>query len=398
MRILIHDYGGYAFPFQLSRSLAKHGHEVRHIYCASLQTTPQGSQRCGDDASQHLCIVGIRLSRPLEKYSLFQRRKQELEYGRLLVEEVDLFHPEAVISGNTPLDAQKLLLSRCLKRHIKFIFWVQDLLGVGAYRILKKRIPMLGHAVGWHYVNLERALLRQSDGIALITDDFRSLMEHWGIDRDRVHVIPNWAPLDELPLQPKDNEWARQNQLQQKFCFLYSGTLGLKHNPELLVRLADHFRQEEDARIVVISQGLGADYLKKRKAELKLDNLMIMGYQPYELLPQVLATADVLVAVLEPDAGVFSVPSKVLTYLCAGRPVLLAVPSENLAARIVVENEAGLVVPPDNPEAFIAAAEALMRDSKLRETLGSNARRYAEAHFEIEKITDQFEALLIGRR
>ena len=55
-------------------------------------------------------------------------------------------------------------------------------------------------------------------------------------------------------------------------------------------------------------------------------SLRCLGFQPFEVLPDVLGSADVLVAILEPDAGVFSVPSKVLSYFCAGRPVLLAVP------------------------------------------------------------------------
>ena len=40
-----------------------------------------------------------------------------------------------------------------------------------------------------------------------------------------------------------------------------------------------------------------------------------------------LASADVLVALLETDAGAFSVPSKVLTSLSAGRPILAAIPA-----------------------------------------------------------------------
>jgi glycosyltransferase involved in cell wall biosynthesis len=102
----------------------------------------------------------------------------------------------------------------------------------------------------------------------------------------------------------------------------------------------------------------------------------------------------VLLAILEPDAGVFSVPSKVLSYLCAARPLLLAVPQENLAAKIVAQNKAGLVVNPEDTAAFIQAAVLLREDSGLREELGRNGRNYAETHFNIEKITNKFEAVL----
>ena len=94
----------------------------------------------------------------------------------------------------------------------------------------------------------------------------------------------------------------------------------------------------------------------------------------------------------------FCVPSKVLSYLCAGRAVLLAVPNENLVSRIVVEEEAGLGVEPTDVVGFCAAA---IRTGSVAgicgKKRGSAARRYAETHFEIERITDRFEQILRGR-
>jgi len=109
-----------------------------------------------------------------------------------------------------------------------------------------------------------------------------------------------------------------------------------------------------------------------------------------------LGSADVLVAILEPDAGVFCVPSKVLSYLCAGRPVLLAVPAENLVSRIVVEHDAGLVVEPTDLAGFRAAALRLAESPQLREQAGAAARHYAESHFDIDHIADRFERILRG--
>ena len=96
--------------------------------------------------------------------------------------------------------------------------------------------------------------------------------------------------------------------------------------------------------MLVVSEGPGADWLAEHASPD--DALRLLPYQPYERLPEVLASADVLVAVLEPDAGAFSVPSKVLTYLCAGRPLLGALPADNLAARVVTQSGGGIVVPP----------------------------------------------------
>jgi glycosyltransferase involved in cell wall biosynthesis len=134
--------------------------------------------------------------------------------------------------------------------------------------------------------------------------------------------------------------------------------------------------------------------LKERKQEQGVENLLLTGYQPFAQLPDVLGSADILVAILEPEAGIFSVPSKVLSYLCAQRPVLLAVPPENLAARIVSKSKAGLVVHPADEDAFVAAADTLVQNAGLRQQYAANALAYAVEHFDINRIGDRFERII----
>ena len=394
MRILVHDYAGHSFPVQLSRALARRGHDVLHAYCASLQTTPLSVADRDPADPERFEVASLRLPRPLEKYAYLRRWQQENAYGRLIAAEVDRFRPKVVLSGNAPLDAQRRLMRRCRARDVRFVFWVQDLIGVASERLLRKAVPGLGAAVGRYYARLERRLLRRSDAVVLITDDFRPMLRRWAVPEARLHTIENWAPLENLPIRPRENPWSRRHGLDGKRCLVYTGTMGMKHNPEILLRLALHVRDRPDVCVVVVSQGLGADWLRQRKDELALENLMVLPFAPFEDLPDVLATADVLLAVLEPDAGVFSVPSKVLAYLCAARPVVLAVPPENLAARLVRDHEAGLVVPPSDTDGFAEAVVALAADPARRHRLGGNARAYAEEAFRIEPIADAFEHVL----
>ena len=395
MRILLNDHAGHPFQVQLSRSLARRGHTMLHTYCASLQT-PRGMLEVQDADPDMLDIIGIRLDKEFSRYSLFTRFRQERELGRRLVEQIERFSPDVVISANTPLGAQAGIVRNCRAKKIKFIVWVQDLLGVGISKNLKKKLPVAGSAIGHYYMRLETSLLRKSDEVVVITEDFETILAKGGVHRDKIHVIHNWAPLEGIPVLPRSNRWAREHGLEDKLCLLYSGTLGMKHNPGLLLQLAIRLRERKNVLIVVVSEGIGAGFLNRKQQELRLENLIVMGFQPFEILPSVLASADVLVAILEPDAGVFAVPSKVLTYMCAKRPLLLAVPSMNLAARIVGDNGAGIVVPPSNETAFINAAIKLISDDELRSSLASNGLKYARKTFNIEKITDRFEEIIQG--
>src|SRR5207248_10880749 len=136
----------------------------------------------------------------------------------------------------------------------------------------------------------------------------------------------------------------------------------------------------------------GADWLAEHGRDEP--GLRLLAYQPYDRLPEMVASADVLVAVVEPEAGTFAVPSKILTYLCAARPLLVSVPTDNLAARVVERSGGGVVVRPGDTPAFLAAAERLREDTELRAELGGRARAYAESAFEIDSVAGRFEDVL----
>ena len=167
----------------------------------------------------------------------------------------------------------------------------------------------------------------------------------------------------------------------------------MKHDPSLLVALAHRVRGY-GGRVVVVSEGPAADWLSLQADESEIDNLVVLGFQPFEDVPAVMATADVLVGVLREQAGTFSVPSKILSYMCAGRAILAAIPAQNRAARLIVESDAGLLVDPAETDQLLAAASSLCADSGLRSRLGANARTHAEMAFNVSSVADQFARVL----
>jgi glycosyltransferase involved in cell wall biosynthesis len=395
MRIIVHDYAGHPFQVQLSRALAARGHDILHAYCSSLQT-PQGTMKRHPDDPVGFATRALDLGNVIPKTRFFSRLKLETKYARLLIDTCREFHPDVVLSGNTPSIPQQRLAVHCHRHGIRHVFWVQDIYGLAAYKLLSRKLPIIGHAAGKYFMRLDRQSAQLSDSIVIITKDFRPTLEQWGIDPGRIHVIHNWSVLEELPLRPRENVWSDKHRLGDGPRFLYSGTLAMKHNPALLLELARTLDREKYGELLVISEGAGVEWLAAQADREQIGSLRCLGFQPFEVLPEVLGAADVLVAILEPDAGVFSVPSKVLSYLCAGRPVLLAVPTENLAARIVVECGAGLVVEPTDMDGFCRAAQQLVESPELRAGCGASARSYAEAHFDINRITDRFASILGG--
>jgi colanic acid biosynthesis glycosyl transferase WcaI len=389
LRILVHDFAGHPFQVDLSRALARRGHTVQHVYCESY-TSGKGRFEAG--AEGDLSIVALPAGDCFARYSPVRRISQEAAYGRRFAKVAATFGPDVIVACNVPLVAKSVTAAWCRREGVPWVFWLQDLHSVAMTAEVEKRVGRVGRCVGASFGALERRLLRQADGVVAITEDFAPTLAAWGIDRADCTVIENWAPLADLPSRDRDNEWRIRRGLGDRFVFLYTGTLGLKHRPQLLYQLAA--QHVDDAEVVVISEGMGEARLREMLRERPLPNLRLLPFQPIEHYPDVLGAADVLVALLEPTAGTFSVPSKVLSYLCAGRPILAAIPPENLAARTIERAGAGLVVPPTDEEAFLVAAKQLLVDGVVRTAAGRRARAYAEATFDTEVITDRFQHVI----
>jgi colanic acid biosynthesis glycosyl transferase WcaI len=388
LKIFVHDYAGHPFQVDLSRELAVRGHDVSHAYFHG-DLGPKGRLERGSSDPRGLSFTGVKLSRPYDKASFVRRRFDDVSYGKIVAQLLHSERPDIVISGNTPTEAQSAIVDACRKSGSAFVFWVQDFYSIAVSQLLRKKLGPPGAAVGAYYRFLERRQFQNSDAVVVITDSFSPLAKQWTGSEDNVFVIENWGALDDIEPRPKDNDWARRHGLHNSFNFLYSGTLGLKHNPELLVQLAKAVKGR--ANVVTVSQGVGVSHLEQARAEQGLDNLILLPLQPFADLAMVLATSDVAVATIEPEAGMFSVPSKVQSYFCAGRPVLLAAPKENLASELVRSNGAGLVVDPIDQAGFLEAALRLLGDDALRADAAAKARSFALNNYDIKKVTDRFE-------
>lgn len=389
MRILIHDYIAYPFVVQLARALAQRGHDVLFLYGGGVRAPRAATERRPTDPAS-LRIERVALNEALRPRAGPQRLLQERRYARQLAAQIQAHQPDVVLSTQSSLDGQAAAMTAASGANAAFVYWLQDIYSQAIERIIGRRLPIAGRLAAARFARLEARLLRESDAVVSIADDFAPILERWGVPKDRVHVIPNWAPLDEVRPMPKSNAWSQELALDKTKTFLYSGTLGRKHDPSLLIALADAF---PDATTVVVSDGAGTDRLRELAAGRS--NLVLLPLQPIERLPEVLASADVLVALLEPDANVFSVPSKVLTYLTAGRPILAAIPAANQAAHTIRDAGAGVVVEPTDRSGFVESARKLIDQGSAG--MGDAGRAYAEQAFDIEAITDRFERLMTHR-
>jgi colanic acid biosynthesis glycosyl transferase WcaI len=278
---------------------------------------------------------------------------------------------DAVVAMSPPLTLGLTgwFVSRC--RRGSLVFNIQDVFPDAAVRtgaITDRRVIAVAE---W----LERASYRCSDAVTVLSDDLAdNVRAKMPPERaSSVHVIPNFVDTDELRPADRATAYRRELDIGDEPVVLYAGNVGFSQSLSLMVAAA---RAIPDATFVVNGDGGARAHLEAEAAGLP--NLRFVGYQPLERLNEVLASGDVHVVPLRAGLGRVSVPSKTYSILAAGRPVLAAIDPGTEVPRIVEASGGGVCVPPDDPDAFVAAVGDLLADPQRRQEMGERGRAWVE--------------------
>jgi len=122
-------------------------------------------------------------------------------------------------------------------------------------------------------------------------------------------------------------------------------------------------------------------------------NLYFIPFQPREVLPEMLAAANVGLIVQRHNVVSFNMPSKTQLLLASGRPIVASVPAMGSAAQVVTQSQGGLVVEPENPPQLAAAITQLYHDRPQAERMGQQGRQFALENYSFEKAIQAYERL-----
>jgi colanic acid biosynthesis glycosyl transferase WcaI len=400
MKVFIHtmyylpDFGSAPILMaELASHLAGRGHEVEVV-----TTVPRTRTRD---------LAGRFISRRRENgfgVTRFWTNASPRSLGRLLAWNIYTaasllnmasFRPGDVLMLRTP--PLQLGFVGCLAKRLKgvrVLLNVQDI-----HPDLSIESGILKNPVGIRFAKaLEKWAYGISDRILVISRGFEANLLEKGVPASKMAVVPNWVDTDFLRPLPKDNAVSRRHGLHDRFVLMYSGTVSISSNRALegVLESARLLAGEEDVRFVVVGEGLKKAALRKRAEELGLSNVLFLPFQDYADLPELLASADVLLVPLDRDKSRLSVPSKLYNFMAAGRPILgVATPDSEVAA-IVRDNGCGFVVPPGDPSGLAATVMALKSAPDRLASAALRARTHVESHFSKDKILRKYEDLLLS--
>lgn len=174
---------------------------------------------------------------------------------------------------------------------------------------------------------------------------------------------------------------------ENDFLVLMVGILRSVKRHEIAMQAFRHFLERQpDAWLVLAGEGPMREGLEKLAAQLGIaDRMKFLGHR--EDIPDLLAAADTLLLTSRSEG----VPQAVTQALGLGVSVVAT--AVGGVPELVIHEETGLLVPPENPEATAAALARLADNPTLAAKLGEAGRRHALDNFSLEAMLDKTESL-----
>ena len=300
--------------------------------------------------------------------------------------------PDLIFAPLQPLTQGAVLPLLARLKGAKLVFNVQDLhpdahinLGLLKNRLLIKLLR-----------SLESYSYRHADGLSVICDDFRSHCIQKGAREASIAVLKNWIDLDEIRPESRVNPFRTELGLTEETrVILFAGTIGLASGAEIMLDVAERLAADRHIKIVFVGEGASLAALREGATNRALENMVFSPFQPREKLGQVQAIADISIVTLRPSAEQMSVPSKVLGYMAAARPVLVAAAANSETARLVREAGAGIVVPPGDPAAIATAIRDLLSRPADMQAMGSSGRKFLEENLTREHVCKSYNEFFL---
>ncbi|MBK7625572.1 MAG: glycosyltransferase family 4 protein [Kineosporiaceae bacterium] len=255
--------------------------------------------------------------------------------------------PDLIVSATPALGGAVAAARLARWLDVPLLTIVQDLMAKAAGQ---SGIKGAGSLVRRVTATLEGFALRHATRVAVVTNAFRPTVEAYGVASERIDHLPNWTHVQPSTVDRREARrrlgWSRHT-----FIAAHTGNIGLKQDLGNLVEAARLFGEDSGAEILVIGDGSQRAALARQSEGVNA--IQLLDPLDDDAYPLALAAADVLLINERPSVGDMSLPSKLTSYLAAGRPVLAAVADDGATASELRRTKgAGHLVPPGDPEAL----------------------------------------------
>ena len=260
-------------------------------------------------------------------------------------------------------------------RHKPFLLEIRDLWPEFIVSMGVFKNPLLIRMARW----LEKFLYARATHILVNSPAYAEYIQQKNVLPKKISYIPYGTDIDMFSPQKSGQAIRDQYDLNDKFVVLYAGALGQANDIYTIINAANLLKNEPNILFVLFGDGKEKTNLINEARRLGLQNIRFAGVVPKKEMPEVLAAADVCLAILQ-DVAMFrtTYPNKVFDYMAAGKATMLVI--DGVIRRVIEEADGGVFVQPGDAPALSQAVLDLSQNSERLLEMGENARRYMVQH------------------
>jgi glycosyltransferase involved in cell wall biosynthesis len=229
------------------------------------------------------------------------------------------------------------------------------------------------HPVYRMWARLNRWSFRNAYRLYTISEVMADAMTQY-VNRTKIIVHPIWSLFPENQRIPtEDNRFIAEHQLHGKFVVQYSGNIGLTHNVELLIEVAERLKNRPEILFQIIGRGPRQPYIERVVKERNLENVQLLPFQSDEMFPHSLSAANLGVVILDSKVSKGSVPSKAYNLMSFGIPSLYIAGKDSELFKYAERFNHATCFSPDELDQAAAFIVDLANDSEMQLRLSANA-------------------------
>lgn len=297
----------------------------------------------------------------------------------------------AILSPSPPLTIGviNLLIGRI--KNAKVIYNVQEIYPdfLIEQRNLKSKVII--NFLKW----MERYVYDKSDAITTIDEIFYNTIKSRFEDQRKLHIIPNFVdielykPLDKIDLD--SNTFLPNDHIK----LMYAGNIGHAQDWEPLLALANELK-EEPFDFYIIGEGVLKQDLESNVKKNGLKNVHILPYQRRELMPHLLAFADIQFIFMSKEMEGHGFPSKVYTIMACEKPLLVCSGEGSPIVNFLRNYDCAKIITQNTLQDKVKVMAQFLRTSKILnyKRMGQNGLLHIKSTYSKEVVVRKYIDLI----
>ena len=219
-----------------------------------------------------------------------------------------------------------------------------------------------------------KKVFANAEKVFTISEDMKKVVAKY-VDESKISIVYNWSHNERMvPVRKEDNIFLKEHNLQNKFIVLYSGNMGMTHDVDAVVDVANELRKEDNIRFLFIGEGGKKKIVMKKISDYGLNNCLVLPYQDNAILPFSMGSADIGVVTTATEQTGLSIPSKVNVLMSVGSVLLCLADNDSELGRMVDKNELGKCFHKDQVKEMANFIKSIADNKELEKKYKTNAR------------------------